>query len=164
MTWLWKRLSNSGAETTVSGRALRRFPDRDIDHLLRAGVLTEQRKADCWAICEHCDCGLDARPIREIGDAFHACCPHDATQDVILTEDDLLRFSIDSDKLVGAIAASGGLNDLEPLSECSQGPSSGEAAAIGAAVAMLAAHVTLLDLSFRLPKASPILVLLPEGQ
>jgi len=53
------------------------------------------------------------------------------------------------------------LNDLEPLSECSQGPSSGEAAAIGAAVAMLAEHVTLLDLSFRLPKASPILVLLP---
>jgi len=115
MTWLWKRLSNSGAETTVSGRALRRFPDRDVDHLLRAGVLIEQRKADCWAVCEHCDCGIDARPIREIGDAFHACCPHDATQDVILTEDDLLRFRIDSDKLVGAIAASGGLPTLTTM-------------------------------------------------
>ena len=53
------------------------------------------------------------------------------------------------------------LNDFEPLSEFSQGPSSGELSAIGAAVAKLAEHVTRLNLSFRLPKATPILVLLP---
>jgi len=109
MTWLWERLSDGGAETTVSGRALRRFPVRDIDHLFRAGVLIEQRTADCWSVCAHCDCGLDARPIREIGDAFHACCPHDATQDLVLNGDDLSRYSVDAERLAGKIAASGGL-------------------------------------------------------
>lgn len=56
------------------------------------------------------------------------------------------------------------LNAIEPLSEYAEGPSSVEAAAIGAAGAKLAEHVGLLDLSFRLPKAKPILVLLPQGQ
>lgn len=115
MTWLWKRLSDGGAETTVSGRALRRFPERDVARLLRARVLIEQRKADCWSVCAHCDCGLAARPIREVGDEFHACCPHDAAEDVLLAEDDLLRFGIDSDKLVEAIAASSGLPALTAL-------------------------------------------------
>ncbi len=39
LIWLWKRLSNGGAEASVSGRALRRFPEREIEGLLRARVL-----------------------------------------------------------------------------------------------------------------------------
>ena len=110
LIWLWKRLSNGGAEASVSGRALRRFPEREIEGLLRARVLIEQRKADSWSVCVHCDCGLDARPIRAVGDQLHACCPRDVAADEVLEPDDLRRFGIDTDKLISAIAASGGLS------------------------------------------------------
>ena len=109
LTWLWKRLSDSGAETTVSGRALGRFPERTVERLLRARVLIETRKTDNWPVCPQCDCGLDARPIRRVGDEIRACCPHDAAEDVVLTEDDLKRYSVDGERLAGEIAASGGL-------------------------------------------------------
>lgn len=110
LIWLWKRLSNGGAEAIVSGRALRRFPAREIEGLLRARVLIEQRKADSWSVCAHCDCGLDSRPIRVVGDQLLACCPRDVAADEVLEPDDLRRFGIDADKLISAIAASGGLS------------------------------------------------------
>jgi len=110
LTWLWKRLSNGGAEASVSGRALRRFPEREVERLLRTGVLIEQRKADTWSVCAHCDCGLDARPIRKVGDQLRACCPNDTSEDILLDEQDLKRFSIDPEKLAARIAASGGLS------------------------------------------------------
>jgi DNA-binding response OmpR family regulator len=109
LAWFWKRLSDGGPEVTVSGRALRRFPEREVDRLLRARVLTEQRKTDSWSLCSHCDCGLDARPIREVDGRLVACCPHDAAEDQVLEPDDLRRFGIEPDRLAGALAASGGL-------------------------------------------------------
>lgn len=105
--WLWTRLSNGGPQVSISGRALRRFPEREIDRLLRARVLIEQRKADSWSVCAHCDCGLDVRPIRDFDGEFRACCPNDASEDVILHEDDLRRFSVDPDHLAAQIAVSG---------------------------------------------------------
>jgi len=107
LTWLWKRLSNGGAGDTISGRALRRFPEREVERLLRARVLIEHRKADTWPVCAHCDCGLDARPIRMVGDQLRACCPRDVAADDVLEPDDLHRFGVDADKLISAIAASG---------------------------------------------------------
>lgn len=109
LIWLWKRLSDGGTEATVSGRALRRFSGREIEGLLRAGVLIEQRKADSWPVCAHCDCGLDARPIRVAGDRLLACCPRDTAADATLEPDDLRRFGIDADRLISAMAASSGL-------------------------------------------------------
>lgn len=109
LAWLWTRLSDGGPQVTVSGRALRRFPDRDVQRLLRARVLTEQRQADSWSVCAHCDCGLDARPIRQVGDELRACCPHDAAEDVILEPGDLKRFGIEAGRLAAQIAESGGL-------------------------------------------------------
>lgn len=109
LTWLWTRLSEAGPQVTISGRALRRFPEREVDRLLRAQVLVEQQKSDSWSICAHCECGLDARPVREIGGELRACCPYDAAEDVVLNEDDLTRFSINAERLAAAIAASGGL-------------------------------------------------------
>lgn len=110
LTWLWKRLSNGGAEATVSGRALRRFPEREVERLLRARVLIEQRKADSWSVCAHCDCGLDARPIRMVGDELRACCPNDAAEDLVLDKQDLKRFNIGPEKLAARIAASRGIS------------------------------------------------------
>lgn len=109
LTWLWKRLSDGGPEATVSGRALRRFPEREVDRQLRARVLVERRKADTWPVCAHCDCGIDARPIRDVDGELRACCPFDANEDVVLEPADLRRFGIDADRLVAAIAASGEL-------------------------------------------------------
>ena len=118
LTWLWTRLSEAGPQVTISGLALRRFPEREVDRLLRAQVLIEEQKADSWSICAHCECGLDARPIREVGDEHRACCPYDAAEDVVLDEDDLTCFSIDAARLAGAIAASGGLaGDVAPIGE-----------------------------------------------
>jgi len=112
LAWLWTRLSDGGPQVTVSGRALRRFPDREVERLLRARVLSEQRKADSWSVCARCDCGLDARPIREIGGELRACCPHDAAEDITLAEDDLRSFGIDPGRLAAEIAATGALSGV----------------------------------------------------
>ena len=109
LAWLWTRLSEGGARVAISGRALSRFPANDIERLLRAQVLIEEQKADTWSVCAECDCGLDARPVEQSDDAFRACCPHDQSEDVILQKDDLRRFSVDVDRLVARIAASGNL-------------------------------------------------------
>ena len=109
LAWLWTRLSEGGARVAISGRALSRFPANDIERLLRAQVLIEEQKADTWSVCAECDCGLDARPVEQLGDAFRACCPHDQAEDVILQKDDLRRFSVDVDRLVTRISASGDL-------------------------------------------------------
>ena len=112
LTWLWKRLSENGPQVSISGRALRRFPEREIDRLLHARVLIEHRRAESWSVCAHCDCSLDARPIRQVGSELRACCPHDASEDVALTEDDLRVFGIDPERLAAQIAACGALSDL----------------------------------------------------
>lgn len=118
LAWLWKRLSDGGTPVSISGRALRRFPEREVDRLLRARVLIEQRKADSWSVCAHCDCGLDARPIRDIDGEFRACCPHDVAEDLVLDEQDLRRFGLDPEMLVARIAASGGLSGgIAPIAE-----------------------------------------------
>lgn len=109
LAWLWTRLSDGGPEVSISGRALRRFPEREVERLLRTRVLIEHPKADSWSVCAHCDCGLDVRPIRQIGDELRACCPHDAAEDIVLEEGDLTRFGIDAGRLAGQIGASGGL-------------------------------------------------------
>lgn len=109
LAWLWTRLSDGGPQVSISGRALRRFPEREVERLLRKRVLIEHRKADSWSVCAHCDCGLDVRPIRQIGDELRACCPHDAAEDVVLDDSDLTRFGVDANRLAGQIGASGGL-------------------------------------------------------
>ena len=109
LAWLWTRLSDGGPQVSLSGRALRRFPDGEVDRLLRARVLIERRKADNWPVCAHCDCGFDARPVRHVGADLRACCPLDAAEDVVLEDGDLRRFAVDAGRLAGQIAASGGL-------------------------------------------------------
>ncbi len=109
LAWLWTRLSDGGPEVSISGRALRRFPECEVERLLRARVLIEHSKADSWSVCAHCDCDLDVRPIRQIGDELRACCPHDAAEDVVLDDGDLTRLGVDANRLAGQIGASGGL-------------------------------------------------------
>ena len=109
LAWLWTRLSDGGPHVSLSGRALRRFPEGEVERLLRARVLIERRKADNWPVCAHCDCGLDARPVRHVGEELRACCPLDAAEDVILEDGDLRRFGIDPGRLAARIAASDGL-------------------------------------------------------
>lgn len=109
LAWLWTRLSDGGPEVSISGRALRRFPAREIERLLRARVLIEHSKADSWSVCAHCDCGLDVRPVRKFGDQLRACCPHDAAEDIVLDHGDLTRFGVDASRLAGQIGVSGGL-------------------------------------------------------
>lgn len=109
LAWLWTRLSDGGPQVSISGLALRRFPEREVDRLLRARALIEHPKADSWSVCTHCDCGIDVRPIRQICDELRACCPHDAAEDVVLEDDDLKRFGIDAGRLAGQISVSAGL-------------------------------------------------------
>ena len=118
LEWLWKRLSEGGPGATVSGRALGRFPERIVERFLRARILVEQRKADNWSVCAGCTCGLAARPIRVVGSRLVACCPLDTSEDVLLGEGDVRRFSINGDPLAEAIATSGGLNGgVRPIAE-----------------------------------------------
>jgi len=118
LEWLWKRLSEGGPGVTVSGRALGRFPERIVERFLRARILVEQRKTDSWSVCAGCTCGLDARPIRMVDGRLVACCPLDASEDVVLGEEGVRRFFINGDLLAEAIAASGGLNGgVRPIAE-----------------------------------------------
>ena len=110
LRWLLKRLGDAGPAAVISGRALGRFPALEVQRLLRARVLIEQRKADTWPACAHCNCGYGARPIREIEGRLVACCPHDAAEDEILSHDDLRRFTIDPNAWVHAIAKSGAMS------------------------------------------------------
>ncbi|MFV0301442.1 MAG: hypothetical protein ACK5IP_11275 [Paracoccus sp. (in: a-proteobacteria)] len=107
--WGWPRLREGGPLVSSSGRALRRFPEPAVDRRLRARALIEQRRADSWSVCAHCDCGLGVRPIRTVDGELRACCPHDSTEDVILEADDLRRFRIDPDRFAALIAVSGNL-------------------------------------------------------
>jgi DNA-binding winged helix-turn-helix (wHTH) protein len=109
LIWLWKRLNKTGARPEVSGRLLRRFPEAEINKLLRARILIEDRKIESWGTCAHCDCGYDARVIQEIDGKLVACCPLDPSQDVILEPNDLIRYRIDGEQLIAAIAAAGKL-------------------------------------------------------
>jgi len=109
LIWLWKRLNKTGARPEVSGRLLRRFPETEINKLLRARILIEDRKIDSWGACAHCECGYDARLIQEINGRLIACCPLDPSQDVILEPNDLMRYRIDGDQLIATIAAAGRL-------------------------------------------------------
>lgn len=109
LIWLWKRLNKSGARPEVSGRLLRRFPEAEINKLLRARILIEDRKIDSWGTCAHCDCGYDARMIQKIDGKLVACCPLDPSQDVILEPNDLTRYLINGEPLIAAIAAAGKL-------------------------------------------------------
>jgi DNA-binding winged helix-turn-helix (wHTH) protein len=109
LIWLWKRLNKTGARPEVSGRLLRRFSEAEIAKLLRARILIEDRKIDSWGTCAHCDCGYDARMIQEIDGKLIACCPLDPSQDVILEPNDLMRYRIDAEQLIAAIAAVGKL-------------------------------------------------------
>ncbi|WP_223428082.1 hypothetical protein [Tateyamaria pelophila] len=109
LIWLWKRLNKTGARPEVSGRLLRRFPEADIAKLLKARILIEDRKVETWGTCAHCDCGYDARIIHEIDGKLVACCPFDPSQDVILEPNDLMRYRIDAEQLIAAIAAAGKL-------------------------------------------------------
>lgn len=112
LIWLWKRLNKTGARPEVSGRLLRRFPEAEINKLLRARILIEDRKVDSWGTCAHCDCGYDARMIQEIDGKLVACCPLDPSQDVILEPNDLMRYLIDGEWLIAAIAAAGNLTGV----------------------------------------------------
>ena len=111
LIWLWKRLNKTGARPEVSGRLLRRFPEAEINKLLRARILIEDRKIDSWGTCAHCDCGYDARMIQEIDGKLVACCPLDPSQDVILEPNDLTRYLINGEQLIAAIAAAGKLTE-----------------------------------------------------
>lgn len=111
LIWLWKRLNKTGARPEVSGRLLWRFPEAEINKLLRARILIEDSKIDNWGTCAHCDCGYDARVIQEIDGKLVACCPLDPSQDVILEPNDLIRYRIDGGQLIAAIAAAGKLTE-----------------------------------------------------
>ncbi|NJO54682.1 MAG: hypothetical protein HC829_07455 [Bacteroidales bacterium] len=123
LAWLWTRLSDGGPQVSISGRALRRFSEGETERLLRARVLIEHGRADSWSVCAHCDCGLDARPIRQVGDSLRACCPYDAAADTVLDEQDIRRFGIDPDRLAGQIAASAGWSAGLPGSPMASGRS-----------------------------------------
>ena len=104
------------------------------------------------SVCAHCDCGLDVRPLRQIGDELRACCPHDAAEDVVLEDGDLTRFGVDANRLAGQIGASGGLAGpvsavLDGVWTIGSGPASG-GDALAVAVVRGPAIVNRHDLVF----------------
>ena len=97
------------------GQAAPRF-GRQFDRLIERGALVELAPATEWSVCASCECGMDARIVREINGQLRALCLLDPACDAILEPDDLRAFRIDPERLVGLIAeASGFAGPIEPL-------------------------------------------------
>jgi hypothetical protein len=88
---------------------------REFDRLLGQGVLVEERPAETWEVCGACECGLDTRPIREIGGRNVAVCPLDRRADVHLSDDDIRSFHVDPTLLAGLIGTASGLGSTPEI-------------------------------------------------
>ncbi len=112
---LLTRLSEAGDDAILPGELAKPFQGPVFDRLLARRVLVEQAPLTDWEVCDACECGLVARPIREAGDGFRAECPLDRRQDVVLTEDDVRLFRIGAAALASAIGAAAGLDATPAL-------------------------------------------------
>ncbi len=110
ITMLLKLLSEAGDEAVLSGSAARPYYGPVFDRLLKARILVEQAPLEDWDLCNECQCGLLARPVRPFGDRFRADCPLDASRDVVLERDDLRVFEISVAVLMGEIATAAGFD------------------------------------------------------
>lgn len=89
---------------------------RRFDRLVERGVLVALAPATEWSVCPSCECGMDARIVREINGQLRALCLLDPACDAILGPDDLRAFRIDPERLVALIAAASGFAEpAEPL-------------------------------------------------
>lgn len=116
---LLKLLSEGGDNAILSGSCARPHFGPVFDRLLKARVLVERAPLTEWDVCNGCECGMFARPIRLDGDRFRADCPLDAAQDVILERDDLRVFVISAPNLTSEIATAGGFD--EPPTQITKG-------------------------------------------
>ena len=98
------RLSEAGDPAILWGRQAAPHAGRDFERLLDRGVLVEQAPATEWDVCPGCDCGLGARPVRQIDGRPVAVCPTDRASDLVLGDDDLRSFRIHPSALVREIA------------------------------------------------------------
>ncbi len=100
LTALLLRRSEGGCPLLLGGQAKSHF-GRAFDRLLARRVLVELAPATEWPVCGTCECGMDARVIREINGELRALCFLDSACDAILIPDDLRAFRIDPEHLVG---------------------------------------------------------------
>jgi len=105
---LLTRLSEAGDDAILPGELATPFLGPVFERLLARRVLVEQAALRDWDVCDACECGLVARPIREAGHGFRAECPLDRRQDVVLTEADVRVYRIDAAALTSAISITAG--------------------------------------------------------
>lgn len=110
---LLTRLSEAGGDAILPGELAAPFFGPVFDRLLAKRVLVEQAPLADWDVCDGCECGLSARPIRKAGDGFRAECPLDWRQDVALSENDLRVFRIGAAELASALAMAAGFSAPE---------------------------------------------------
>lgn len=102
------RLSEAGEPAILWGRQAASYSGREFERLLGRGVLVEEAPATQWDVCSICECGLEERPVEQIGGRLIAVCPLDRSVDVALDVEDLRSFRIDPFSLVRQIAAASG--------------------------------------------------------
>lgn len=112
---LLTRLSEAGGDAILGGRLASRHAGPAFNRLLRLGVLVKRAPAEEWSVCARCECGLDARPIREIDGRPWAVCPLDHNSDQPLEPEDLHSFRIDPIRLVTVLAESSGFSSVEDV-------------------------------------------------
>jgi hypothetical protein len=115
LTTLLLRQSEVAERPILTGNQAAPHFGRRFDRLLELGVLVELAPATEWDVCDSCECGMDARIIRETGGQLRALCLHDSGCDTILEPDDLRAFRIDPERLVGLIADASGFGEKPEL-------------------------------------------------
>jgi hypothetical protein len=104
------QLSEAGDPAIISGKMAKAHFGPDLQGLLNRRLLIEQVPATDWPPCHSCECGLDSRPIKANCGVWVAVCPLDSKSDVLLAEDDLRSFRIDTAALVREIASASGFD------------------------------------------------------
>lgn len=92
-------LSSGGLPLVLSGRALKQYVGRELEHVLHRRVLVELPKLDEWPPCPGCDQGCEGRPIQELNGELVAACPYDSGSDEALSDDDVRQFQLDAQEL-----------------------------------------------------------------
>lgn len=112
---LLTRLSEAGSDAILTGEEARPFQGPTFERLLARRIIVEDAPLTEWDVCDRCDCGLQSRRIRCVGNKmFRAECPLDRRHDVDLTEDDLRIYRVGGQALASAIGVVAGFSESPP--------------------------------------------------
>lgn len=108
LSQLLLRLSEGGPPAIIPGAIAKDHFGSDFDSLLHRQTLVELEPMAEWSPCGACECEQEARSIHRLDGRLVAACPLESSEDIALDDDDIRRFEICIEHLIGTIAEQSG--------------------------------------------------------